>query len=476
MFLFIQFMPAGFWTCPFFTKLWLFSIIESTDMHKILIIGAGKSTTFLIDYLLETAPEKGREVIVADIEIDNARKKIKNHPSGTAVALDFDNDEARRSLIEKADLVVSMVPAFLHPIVAKDCLDLSKHFFTASYESEALRRLKGAIEEKGLLFLNECGLDPGIDHMSAMQIIHEELRQGHEIISFKSFTGGVLAPESEDNPWKYKFTWNPRNVVLAGQGMSRFIRNGKYKYVPYHMLFRRLEKIHFEEVGEFEGYPNRDSLAYRSIYGLDEIPTLLRGTLRRAGYCKSWDVFVQLGMTDDSFEMQLPQGFTYREFINAFLPYHDSKHVEDKIQELLPWVDGEIIDKIKWLGLFENEPMSKTKGSPAALLQDLLEKKWFLHPEDKDMIVMQHLFEVKTASGLRQITSSLVCKGENQERTAMAKTVGLPLAIAVDLFLNGDIQSKGLQLPIHPEFYEPILQRLQAEGIVFSEKVQLINT
>ncbi len=438
-------------------------------MPKILIIGSGKSSTFLIDHLLKSALEKGREITVADIHINSALQKIKNHPAGEAVEVNIDDSTSRRKLITNADLVISMLPAFFHPIIARDCLDLEKHFFTASYESDELRKLRDEIDSKQLLFLNECGLDPGIDHMSAMQVIDHEKRKGHEIIAFKSFTGGVLAPESEDNPWKYKFTWNPRNVVLAGQGMSRFIRNGKYKFVPYHMLFRRLEKIYFEEVGEFEGYPNRDSLTYRKIYGLEAIPTLLRGTLRRAGFCSSWDIFVQLGMTDNSFEMNLPEGFTYRQFLNAFLPYHESKTLEEKIQELLPSVDDEIMGKIKWLGLFENRVMSKVKGSPASLLQDLLEKKWDLQASDKDMIVMQHLFEVKTPAGMKTITSSLVCKGDDQEHTAMAKTVGLPLAIAADLFLDGVIAAKGLRLPITPDFYEPILKRLEEEGIIFTE-------
>ncbi|WP_291788437.1 saccharopine dehydrogenase C-terminal domain-containing protein [Cecembia sp.] len=438
-------------------------------MKKILIIGAGKSSTYLIEYLLKSALEKNREITVADLQLDVALKKINGHAAGKAVELAIDDTDARRRIIANSDLVVSMLPAFLHPLIAKDCLELGKHFFSASYESEDLRRLKEEIASKNLLFLNECGLDPGIDHMSAMRIIDHEKKKGHEITAFKSYTGGVLAPESEDNPWKYKFTWNPRNVVLAGQGMSRFIRNGKYKFIPYHMLFRRLEKVHFDEVGGFDAYPNRDSLTYRKIYGLQDIPTLLRGTLRRTGFCGSWDVFVQLGMTDDTFEMDLPDGFTAREFINAFLPFHASKTIEEKIYELLPSVNAKIMEKIKWLGLLEEIPMSKTKGSPASLLQDLLERKWALQPDDKDMIVMQHLFEVKTPEGLKTITSSLVCKGENQVHTAMAKTVGLPLAMAVDLFLDGTIQSRGLRLPISAEFYNPILNKLEEEGIIFKE-------
>jgi saccharopine dehydrogenase-like NADP-dependent oxidoreductase len=444
-------------------------------MQTILIIGAGKSSTYLIEYLLKSTAEKNRYIILADVNKDIAEKKLKGRANTLATEIDLKDQKQRKGLIEKSDLVISMLPAFLHPIVAQDCLDLGKHFFTASYESDDLRKMKEAINSKGLLFLNECGLDPGIDHMSAKQIIDREKASGNEIISFKSYTGGVLAPESEDNPWKYKFTWNPRNVVLAGQGVSRYIHNGDFKYIPYHMLFRRLEKISFHDVGDFDGYANRDSLIYRKIYGLENIPTLIRGTLRRSGFCQSWDVFVQLGMTDDTFNVDLPDGTTQREFLNAFLPYHKTKSVESKLQEILPWVDLSILEKIKWLGLFDSKILSKSKGSPASILQMILEEKWKLNPADKDMIVMQHLFEIKTPKGLKKITSSLVCIGENQESTAMAKTVGLPLAIAADMFLDGKINGSGLMLPVVPEIYEPLLASLEKEGIIFQEHEESIS-
>lgn len=438
-------------------------------MQTILILGAGKSSTYLIDYLLDSAASKNRKVIVADISENIAAQKVKSNPCATAVAFDIDNISERTTLIQKCDLVISMLPAFLHPIIAKDCLTLGKHFFTASYESEELRTLAYEIKAKNLLFLNECGLDPGIDHMSAMKIIEKEKAKGNEIISFKSYCGGVLAPESEDNPWKYKFTWNPRNVILAGQGVSRYIQNGQNKYIPYHKLFERTEKINFKEAGEFDGYANRDSLRYRSIYGLETIPTLLRGTLRRSGFCQAWNVFVQLGMTNDSFQMDFPEGMTNREFLNSFLPFHPSKRVEEKLKEYLPKVDIEIMSKIEWMGMFSETQIPLTKGSPAEVLQKILEEKWQLNPEDKDMVVLQHQFEVKGQFGTKEIISSLVCKGENQEYTAMAKTVGLPLAIAVDLFLEGKIKSSGLQIPVGKEFFEPILNILEKEGVFFEE-------
>jgi len=238
-------------------------------MHTILILGGGKSAIFLLDFLAKSCQTKSRKLILADINLASAQEKLKNQPNTEARQLDIEDVAARQSLIKETDLVISMLPAFMHPLVAKDCLEFGKHFFSASYESEEMREMRSGIEAKGLFFLNECGLDPGIDHMSAMQIINRAKSNGEEIISFKSYCGGLLAPESEDNPWKYKFTWNPRNVVLAGQGTSRYIENGDFKFVPYHQLFNRLETIQFPGLGDFDGYPNRDSLSYRKVYGLE---------------------------------------------------------------------------------------------------------------------------------------------------------------------------------------------------------------
>jgi saccharopine dehydrogenase (NADP+, L-glutamate forming) len=331
--------------------------------------------------------------------------------------------------------------------------------------------MRSEIEAKGLLFLNECGLDPGIDHMSALKIIHEAKANGEVIRSFKSYCGGLLAPESEDNPWKYKFTWNPRNVVLAGQGTSKFIDHGEVKLVPYQQLFKRIETISFPGLGDFDGYPNRDSLNYQAIYGLQHVDTLLRGTLRRAGFCKAWDVFVQLGMTDDTAVLQLPLGSTYRQFLNTFLPWSEQLTVEEKLAEVIPDLDFPTFEKLQWLRLFESIPLPITEGSPAQLLQAILEAHWSLQPADRDLIVMQHQFEIQTQTGIKKVISSLVETGQDAVYTAMAKTVGLPLAIAVDLFLKGKIFLRGLQLPVVPELYLPILEALEQEGIRFEERV-----
>lgn len=442
-------------------------------MQTILILGAGKSSTYLIDFLADSCANSNRKLILADLDLALAKSKLKNRINSQAEELDSSDLDKRRSLISSSDVVISMLPAFMHPDVARDCVELGKHFFSASYESDEMRKMKSEIEAKGLFFLNECGLDPGIDHMSAMKIIHSAKTNDEKILSFKSFCGGLLAPESEDNPWKYKFTWNPRNVVLAGQGTSQYIEKGDLKYVPYHQLFKRLETISFPGLGDFDGYPNRDSLSYRQVYGLENIPTMLRGTLRRAGFCKAWDVFIQLGMTDDSFQMEMPEKTTLRQFLNAFLPFHEKLTIEEKLADLIPDLDFPTFEKIQWLGFFENRLLPKTTGTPAQLLQAILEKDWELQDEDHDMIVMQHLFEIQTQNGLKKVNSSLVIFGADSVHTAMAKTVGLPLAIAVDLFLKGKIKLKGLHLPVFPELFDPILEELEKLGIRFEEKIQL---
>jgi saccharopine dehydrogenase (NADP+, L-glutamate forming) len=438
-------------------------------MQTILILGGGKSSAFLIDYLADTCIRKERRLILADLDLDTSTQKLKNKFRTEARILDLENELDRKNLISEANLVISMLPAFLHPLIAKDCLELHKHFFTASYQSDELLEMRSEISQKSLLFLNECGLDPGLDHMSAMQIIDEAKARGEEIISFKSYCGGLLAPESEDNPWKYKFTWNPRNVVLAGQATSRYIDRGELKFVPYHQLFKRLETIHFPDLGDFDGYPNRDSLSYRSIYGLEKIPTMLRGTLRRAGYCKAWNVFVQLGMCDDSFQLELPISSTLKDFLNSFLPSNSALTAEEKLADLMHDLDFETWEKISWLGFFGTRKLPLSSGSPAQILQSILEEDWKLQPEDRDMIVMQHIFEIKTSTGIKEIRSSLVSFGKDSTYTAMAKTVGLPLAIAVDLFLDGKIKETGLQLPVSKEIYEPILHQLVSHGIKFIE-------
>ncbi len=442
-------------------------------MQTILLLGSGKSSTYLIDFLADQAKSKNRKLILADIDLDSAQTKLRSRANTEAVKLDTKNDGKLADLISSCDVVISMLPAFLHPKVAQLALEQEKHFFSASYESPELKEMATKIKESNLFFLNECGLDPGIDHMSAMKIIDEAKQSGERILSFKSFCGGLLTPEHENNPWKYKFTWNPRNVVLAGQGTSRYIEQGRLKFVPYHKLFTRIDQFEFDEIGSYEGYPNRDSLSYRKVYGLEDIPTMRRGTLRRVGFTKAWDIFVQLGLTEDHYEVTLPEDFCMRDFFNTFLPYDPSRTVEEKLGDIFPALDFPTFEKIQWLGLFSTDPVPMRTGSPAQILQKILEKSWTLDPNDRDMIVMQHKFEIETHEGSKEVISSLVCKGEDSVYTAMAKTVGLPLAIAVDKFMDGEISLTGLHVPVIPEIYQPILRALEGYGIEFKEKMTI---
>jgi len=446
---------------------------KHTNMRNILIIGAGRSATYLIDYLLEKSEPENLRVTIADLSIELAERKTKGHTNARAIALDIFNEAQRHAEISRADIVISMLPAHLHFEVAKDCIIFKKHMVTASYISPAMEALDEKVKEAGLVFMNECGLDPGIDHMSAMKAIDSIRDKGGKVILFESFCGGLVAPESDNNLWNYKFTWNPRNVVLAGQGgAAKFIQEGTYKYIPYNKLFRRTEFMEVEGYGRFEGYANRDSLKYRSVYGLDDALTLYRGTLRRVGYSKSWNMFVTLGMTDDTYIMEDSENMTYRQFTNSFLPYHPTDSVELKLRHSLK-IDQDDIqwDKLQELDIFNpNKIVGIKDATPARILEKILSDKWTLDPNDKDMIVIYHQFGYELNGKKEQIDSTMVCIGEDQTYTAMAKTVGLPVAMAALQILNGNITTPGVQLPIKREVYEPILNELEQYGIVFKEK------
>jgi saccharopine dehydrogenase (NAD+, L-glutamate forming) len=439
-------------------------------MKNILIFGAGRSSQTLIYYLAENALRFGWKISVADKAEKYTGKNIEVHYQ----KVDVTDMAARDAEVEKADLVISMLPARFHPLVAGSCVKFSKNLLTASYETKELKSLEEEVARKGLFFLNECGLDPGLDHMSAMKLIDRIKNQGHTLLSFESFTGGLVAPESDDNPWHYKFSWNPRNVVLAGQdGPAKFIQNGKYKYIPYNRLFRRTELIEIENYGEFEGYANRDSLKYIEKYNLQGIATIYRGTLRRPGFCRAWNVFVQLGATDDSYFMEDVENMTYREFINSFLYYHPTDSVELKLYHYMHIdQDSDIIGKLKWLGIFDNTKIGLKRATPAQILEHILKQKWQLLPGEKDLVVMWHKFIYREKGSEKQVklTSSLVVTGDDDQQTAMAKTVGLPLGIAAKLLLTAKIKLTGIYIPTHPEIYHPILNELEQHGIVFSEK------
>jgi saccharopine dehydrogenase-like NADP-dependent oxidoreductase len=442
-------------------------------MRTILIIGAGRSASSLIQYLLSKSEKENLHLVIGDLSLSLAQKKTNNHTNATAIALDIFDENQRKAAIENANIVISMLPAYLHIQVAKDCIIYKKHLVTASYVSDAMQELDAAAKENNLIFMNEIGLDPGIDHMSAMKVIDEIKEKGGEMLLFESFCGGLVAPESDTNLWNYKFTWAPRNVVLAGQGgAAKFIQEGTYKYIPYCNLFRRTEFLQVEGYGRFEGYSNRDSLKYRSVYGLDNVLTLYRGTIRRVGFSKAWNMFVQLGMTDDSYVMEDSENMSYREFVNSFLPYHPTDSVEIKTRLILKIDQDDIMwDKLLELDLFNpNKKVGLKNATPAQILEKILTDSWTLQQDDKDMIVMYHKFGYEKHGKKEQIDSKMVCIGDDQTYTAMAKTVGLPVAMATLLILNGKITTPGVQLPISKEVYEPILKELEEYGVVFKEQ------
>ncbi len=441
-------------------------------MRKILIIGAGRSASSLIKYLLDKSEAENLLLTIADLSETLANKKTGNHKNARAISFDVCNDEQRKHEIQQADIVISMLPAHLHIEVAKDCVFYKKSMITASYISEEMKSLDSQAKENQIVLMNEIGLDPGIDHMSAMKIMDEIKSIGGKIILFESFCGGLVAPESDTNLWNYKFTWNPRNVVLAGQGgAAKFIQEGTYKYIPYHKLFRRTEFLEVEGFGRFEAYANRDSLKYKEIYGLQNAETCYRGTIRRVGFSKAWDVFVQLGMTDDTYIIDDSEHMSNRDFVNLFLPYHPTDSVEIKLRHQLKIDQDDVIwDKLLELDLFSKSIVTGLKNAtPAQMLEKILSYKWTLQPEDKDMIVMYHKIGYEINGEQKQIDSTMVCLGDDQIYTAMAKTVGLPVAIATLKILNGEIQTQGVQLPISKEVYLPILKELEQYGVVFKE-------
>ena len=452
-------------------KLYLCIRQKNHQMKNILVIGAGRSASSLIKYLLDNSTKENWNITVGDVSLDTVKQKIGNHPNARAILFDINNEQQREEEIKRADLVISMLPAFMHINVAKDCVRLKKHLATASYVSAEMRELHEEAKASGIVLMNEIGLDPGIDHASAMKVIDEIHHNGGELISFKSYCGGLVAPECNDNPWGYKFSWNPRNVILAGQGTAQYIENGEYKYIPYNRLFTQISRVSMEGLGNFDAYANRDSLSYRKFYGIENIPTMLRGTLRMQGYCKAWNVFAKLGLTDDTYKIEASETLTYAQFVDAFLPA-GKLSIKDKLIAFMgDDMDINTLEMIEWTGVLSDTKITLSGVSPAQILQDLLEKKWVLQPLDKDMIIMQHQFRYRNKNAeIKNITSSLVVKGEDQTYTAMAKTVGLPLAITSKLILQGKISARGVIIPTIKEIYEPVLAELEKYGVKFEEE------
>jgi saccharopine dehydrogenase-like NADP-dependent oxidoreductase len=410
-------------------------------------------------------------VVVGDINLQVAIQKVDGHPRGNAFELSSTDNIERDKRIAEADLVMSMVPAFLHVSVAKVAIAAGVPVITPSYLSKEMKALDDEARKAGVLVLNEIGLDPGIDHMSAMQIIDEIKADGGEMLGFESYCGGLVATESDNNPWHYKISWNPRNIVLAGLGGSAtFKDNGRVKLEPPHRVFRRLRDVKI--AGRlYKGYPNRDSLAYEKIYGLEGITTLIRGTLRVDGFCRSWDILVQLGMVRDDVKLSWRKGISWSEWTRSFLPATTANlSVSDAINATVI-SDHETNERLSWLGLFDLESgPSVVEGTPAQILEALLVDKWALEDGDRDMVVMWHRFEYEKEGKRFERTSEFFLEGSDSVYTAMSDTVGLPMALAAEhMLVGGGFGRVGVEIPVSSTYYEVLLPKLEKLGIVFKE-------
>lgn len=445
-------------------------------MKHVLLLGAGKTAPYLIEYLLKKGQKSGWQLHIADQNLETVADLSKSYPQAQVFSLDVQDDFSRRRAISQMDLVISLLPTKFHLCVAVDAAATGIDMLTASYAKADLSALNKAFADKGRLLLMEMGLDPGIDHMIAAKIIQQVQEQGHKIHSFEAFTGALLAPNSyEDNPWQYKFTWSPAQIMRAGQEGAQFIQEGALKFIPYHQVFRRIERIHIPGQGYFEGYGNRDSISYRETYGLQHIPTLYRGTLRPLGFCAAWNALMRIGATDSKYEITHLENMTHRDFFNTFLMHHPTDSVELKFAHYMRLdMHAEVIEKIKWLGLFEHTPIGM-QGSATAIdiLQHIIHKKWQMRPQDQDKVLLweKTRFTDAETGRLRELQAYLSCTGENAARTAIAKTVGLTLGIAAGLVLEGKLKSlQGLQLPTQAQIYTPVLKELANYGITHQEE------
>ncbi len=444
-------------------------------MKKILIIGAGRSSDYLINYLGTYAPTAEISITLADADIELARKKSLGLSAVSTIQTDVKNESELIAIIQDHDIVISMLPAFMHFAVAEKCLNYGKHLFTASYVSKELKYLENDVKKKGLLFMNECGLDPGIDHMSAMKIIHQLKDKSCRFLGFHSWCGGLVAKESNTNPWGYKFSWNPRNVILAGKGTAIFRKDGWPVFMPYHRLFLEHFTLNAGDSNLFDAYPNRDSLAYEKIYGLDGIPTLIRGTLRYEGYCKAWHILADIGLTDEN--AAYSGDYNLHQLALFCLGLHKSEELKPFLQNKYRQIwNKDIENKLEYIGLFTHEPLPRKANSLADALQSVLEIKWKLDKKDKDRVVMIHEILFEEPDGKKKkLTSWLDLTGESSEKTAMAKTVGLPLAIAVKLFVENKTTDVGIVIPIEEKWYNPILLELEKYDIVFLDKEEEVS-
>jgi saccharopine dehydrogenase-like NADP-dependent oxidoreductase len=441
-------------------------------MNIILLFGAGKSSSFLIKYLLENATEHNWILQIVDTNTIHLQEKYGNNANLQLFSIDVNNELDRNKLVSNASLVISLLPPFLHIVVAKSCLLFSKNLITASYVSDEIKAMHDELVEKKVLFLCEMGLDPGIDHMSAMKIIHEIENQNAEITCFKSHCGGLIAPESDTNPWHYKISWNPRNVITAGNAGAHYILKNKEHHVSYSDIFKAPQTIQVQTIGDLAYYPNRDSIGYKDDYNLQQVQTLMRTTLRYPAYMNAWQYIVALQLTNEKDNHFDTNQLSYLQWLQQVLRV---ENVEEKLSQTFD-TNLEARKLFDFLDITSNEIIGiGNQKSSADILQTVIEKKWRMQETDKDMIVMQHEFEYKTSNENKYWKSTLIVKGEDRTYTAMAKTVGLPMAIFAKLLITNKITGlSGVQIPVMPSIYLPVLEELATEGIIFTEEISTI--
>ncbi len=441
-------------------------------MKKILVIGAGRSATTLIWFLGNHAVANSWEVTIADASAELVHQKISGYPALNGVTVNIQSDIERSLLINRHDFIISMLPWTLHALVAEDCLQFGKHLITASYVNSEMKELASKAKKKGLFFMGELGLDPGLDHMSALRLIRQIKEAGHTITSFHSYAGGLIAESCDNNPWHYKITWNPRNIILAGQGTSQYRHEGALHLVPYNRLFSSARPIAIGGKDRYEVYANRDSLKYSSLYGLTGLASIMRGTVRIRGFSKAWDAVIKLGLTDSQTPLGIDMPITWAKFVAGFLPQDASKSLRALCAAFLniPETDT-VLNQLEWLGLFSDELIGEVGLTPADYLQNLLTQRWKLDPDDRDLVVMEHRIQYLNGNKTMEIRSSLEHEGTNMDKTAMADLVGLPLAHATRLFLKGAFDQVKLSVPFERQVAEPILAALETDGILFREQL-----
>jgi len=451
---------------------------EAETVKHILVLGAGRSAAYLIHHLLEQAEAEDWFVTVGDLDVEAAQRAVGDNPRGSAIRFDVNDAVLRSAQIRNSDLVINLLlPTFLD-LVAWDCVNHGRHMLSVSYRTPAVRDLDNDANRKGVLLLCELGLDPGLDHMSAMRLIQKVQGDGGTIRSFRSYGSGIPAPEQEQNPLRYVITWNPRNVVMAGENGAQYMEHGRIKIVPYHHVFHHTWKVDVTGVGELEAFPNRDSLSYMESFGLKNVETMVRGTLRYPGWAETWAQIVALGLPNETLRITDLKERTYREVVEMFLPLNvTGPGIEQRIGRFLNISPtGRIMDNLRWLGLFSEERIEGEGDTAAAMMSHLLMRKLPLEPGHRDLVILLHELEVEYAGGRRErIASTLAVRGEPNGFTAMSRTVGTPAAAAARLILNGEIVLTGSHIPTHASIYGPILRETEAAGLGFKEESTVLE-